>query len=135
MSERIFIDSDVILDVALARQPFVEASQIVLALCEKGQFTGCISSNSIANIYYILRKLGGDEKARLFIQQLLKFLVIIPVDHVGISQALVSKFSDFEDAIQYFSALSFGCHKIVTRNIKDYKFAEISVVSPSFFVE
>ncbi|MDR0237571.1 MAG: PIN domain-containing protein [Acinetobacter sp.] len=118
----------------MARQPFVEASQIVLALCEKGQFTGCISSNSIANIYYILRKLGGDEKARLFIQQLLKFLVIIPVDHVGISQALVSKFSDFEDAIQYFSALSFGCHKIVTRNIKDYKFAEISVVSPSFFV-
>ncbi|CEI54675.1 hypothetical protein [Acinetobacter bereziniae] len=74
----------------------------------------------------------GDEKARLFIQQLLKFLVIIPVDHVGISQALVSKFSDSKDAIQYFSALSFGCRKIVTRNIKDYKFAEISVVLPIF---
>ncbi|MDG3556648.1 PIN domain-containing protein [Acinetobacter bereziniae] len=62
MSERIFIDSDVILDVALARQPFVKASQIVLALCEKGQFTGCVSSNSIANIYYILRKLGMMKK-------------------------------------------------------------------------
>ena len=60
--------------------------------------------------------------------------MIIPVDHVGISQALVSKFSDFEDAIQYFSALSFGCSKIVTRNIQDYKFAEIGVVLPSTFV-
>ncbi|MBJ9373824.1 toxin-antitoxin system, toxin component, PIN family protein [Acinetobacter sp. TGL-Y2] len=58
--------------------------------------------------------------------------MIIPVDHVGISQALVSKFSDSKDAIQYFSALSFGCRKIVTRNIKDYKFAEISVVLPIF---
>ncbi len=135
MSERIFIDSDVILDVALARQPFVDASQTVLAMCEKGHFTGCISSNSVANIYYILRKLGGDEKARLFIQQLLTFLIIIPVDHVGISQALISKFSDFEDAIQHFSALSFGCTKIVTRNIQDYKFAEMSVVLPSVFVE
>lgn len=131
MSERIFIDSDVILDVALARQPFVEASQQVLALCEKGAFTGCISSNSVANIYYVLRKLGGDDKARIFIKQLLKFLVIIPVDHVGISRALDSKFTDFEDAIQHFAALSFGCSRIVTRNIQDYKLAELEVVFPS----
>lgn len=54
--------------MALARQPFVEASQTVVALYEKGYFTGFISSNSVANIYYILRKLGGDEKAHLFIQ-------------------------------------------------------------------
>ncbi len=133
MSERIFIDSDVILDMALARQPFVEASQKVIALCEKGVFTGCISSNSVANIYYILRKLGGDEKARVFIKQLLIFLVIIPVDHAGITKALNSKFTDFEDAIQHFTALSFGCSKIVTRNIQDYKFAELDVVLPSIF--
>ena len=134
MSERIFVDSDVILDVALARQPFVEASQQVLALCENGAFTGCISSNSVANIYYILRKLGGDEKARIFIKQLLKFLVIIPVDHVGMSKALDSKFTDFEDAIQHFAALSFGCTAIVTRNVQDYKLAELNVVLPSVFV-
>ncbi|MDI3237173.1 PIN domain-containing protein [Acinetobacter ursingii] len=134
MSERIFIDSDVILDMALARQPFVEASQKVIALCEKGTFTGCISSNSVANVYYILRKLGGDEKARVFIKQLLIFLVIIPVDHAGITKALNSQFTDFEDAIQHFTALSFGCGKIVTRNIQDYKFAELDVVLPSVFV-
>ena len=135
MSQRIFIDSDVILDVALARQPFVEASLAVLMQCESGQYLGCISSNSVANIYYILRKLGGDEKARLFIKQLLKFLVIIPVDHVGISKALDSKFSDFEDAIQHFAALSFGCTMIVTRNIQDYKFAELKVVLPRIFID
>jgi len=134
MRERIFIDSDVILDVALASQPFVEASQQVLASCENGTFTGCISSNSIDNIYYNLSKLGGDEKARIFIKQLLKFLVIIPVDHVGISKALDSKFTDFEDAIQHFAALSFGCTMIVTRNVQDYKFAELKVVLPITFL-
>ena len=135
MSQRIFIDSDVILDVALARQPFVEASLAVLMQCESGLYLVCISSNSIANIYYILRKLGGDEKARFFIRQLLKFLLIIPVDHVGITKALDSKFTDFEDAIQHFAALSFGCTMIFTRNIQDYKFAELKVVLPRIFID
>ena len=130
MSQRIFIDSDVILDVALARQPFVEASLAVLMQCESGQYLGCISSNSIANIYYVLRKLGGDEKARFFIKQLSKYLTVISVDHATIGKALDSKFSDFEDAIQHFAALSFGCTAIVTRNIQDYKFAEMKVVLP-----
>jgi hypothetical protein len=82
-----------------------------------------------------LRKLGGDEKARFFIRQLLKFLLIIPVDHVGITKALDSKFTDFEDAIQHFAALSFGCTMIVTRNIQDYKFAELKVVLPRIFID
>ena len=54
----------------------------------------------------------------------------ISVDHVGVSQDLQSKFSNFENAIQYFSALSFGRSKIVLRNVQYYKFAEISVVLP-----
>ena len=134
MNQRIFIDSDVILDVALARQPFVVASREVLAQCEQGGIMGCISSNSVANIYYILRKMGGDVKARLFIQQILTYLLVIPSDHAVISSALVSKFSDFEDAIQYFSAVNFGCQMIVTRNLKDYQVAEIKVVLPDIFI-
>ncbi|WEH92227.1 hypothetical protein PYR77_01535 [Acinetobacter soli] len=79
---------------------------------EKWVFTGCISSNRIPNIYSTLRKFSGDEKARVFIKQLLIFLEIIPVDHVGMTKALNSKFTDFEDAIQHFAALSFGFTKI-----------------------
>ncbi|WHP07233.1 MULTISPECIES: toxin-antitoxin system, toxin component, PIN family protein [Acinetobacter] len=54
---------------------------------------------------------------------------------MGISKALDSKFTDFEDIIQYFAALSFGCTMIVTRNIQDYKFAELKVVLPSIFID
>ena len=134
MSTRIFIDSDVILDVALAREPFVAASRAVLARCEQGVYLGCISGNSVANMYYVLRKLGGDAKARQFITQLLRFLTVIPVDHAMIRKAVESNFADFEDAIQHEAALSFGCELIVTRNVADYKTAQVAVRLPSNFI-
>ena len=57
------------------------------------------------------------------------------MDHAAISKALDSKFTDFEDAIQHFAALSFGCTMIFTRNIQDYKFAELKVVLPRIFID
>lgn len=81
MIKRVFVDTDVILDVALARQPFLEASRIVLALMENNIAIGYISSNGIANLYYILRKSGGDENARKFITKLIQYITVISIDH------------------------------------------------------
>lgn len=134
MIRQVFIEADVVLDVALARKPFVDASREVLAWAESGQIIACISSNSIANIYYILRKIGGDEKARNFITQILRYLMVIPTDSMAITKALPSKFSDFEDAIQHFTALHHQCEIIITRNIQDYQYAEIEVMQPTLFV-
>src|SRR5688572_23134647 len=125
MIKRVFVDSDVILDVALARQPFVDASRLVLSLLENGRAVGFASSNSITNIYYVLRKSGGDSKAREFIGSLLKYLTAIPIDHADILNALKSDFSDFEDGVQNFAALSNQCECIVTRNIDDYQKSEL----------
>jgi len=130
MINRVFVDSDVILDVALARKPFVEASRMLLSLLEDGRAVGFISSNSIANIYYILRKAGGDHDARKFLLSILKYLTVISTDHNSISNALKSAFTDFEDGIQYFTAVSNQCSCIVTRNVEDYKKSELNVYSP-----
>jgi predicted nucleic acid-binding protein len=78
--KRVFVDSDVILDVALARTPFLEHSKVLLSLLENSLAIGFVSSNSIANIYYILRKTGDDVKARFF-SNILKYLTVTPSNH------------------------------------------------------
>jgi predicted nucleic acid-binding protein len=132
--KRVFVDSDVILDVALARMPFLEHSKMLLSMLENGLAIGFVSANSIANIYYVLRKAGDDTKARFFISSILKYLTVIPSNHVNILDALKSDFSDFEDAIQYFSALENQCECIITRNVEDYKKSKLNVYLPLEFL-
>jgi len=135
MKEKVFIDSDVILDVALARNPFFPASKMILAMAENNFIIGSISSNCIANIYYILRKLGGDIKAREFISNIVKYISVITINHQSVLKALKSKFSDFEDALQYYSALENQCEYIITRNIEDYKNSKINILLPEEFAK
>ena len=134
MIKKVFIDTDVILDVALARDPFFSASKIILAMAENNIIIGAISSNCVANIYYILRKAGGNSQARKFISTIVKYITVITIDHKNVLEALKSKFSDFEDALQYYSAIEQQCEYIITRNIEDYKNAEIPVLLPEEFI-
>ena len=99
MIKKVFIDTDIILDVALAREPFFTASKIILAMAENNIIIGNISSNCVANIYYILRKSGGDNKARKFILNIVKYITVIVINHQNVLDSLRSKFSDFEDAL------------------------------------
>lgn len=134
MIRRVFIDTDVVLDVALARQPFLEASRIVLALLENNVAIGYMSSNGVANVYYILRKAGGDAKAREFLAKLIQYITILSIDHSDIVGSLGSSISDFEDALQHFSASRNQCDCIVTRNTEDYKNSSLRVYSPIEFL-
>lgn len=134
MIKRVFVDTDVILDIALARQPFLTASKAVLAMIENGLAIGVISSNCIANIYYILRKQGGDDNARIFLSKLLEYLAVIPIDHSNVLEALKSDFGDFEDALQNYAAIRNQCDCIVTRNIDDYKKSKLDIYQPSEFL-
>ena len=135
MIKRVFVDADIVLDAALARMPFLKASKLVLALLENNIALGFMSSNSIANIYYILRKTGGDGNARLFLSKLLKYVTVISIDHATVIEALNSNFSDFEDALQHYSAIKNQCSCIITRNVDDYKTSKINVYLPNEFLK
>ena len=135
MIKKVFIDTDIILDVALSREPFFKNSKMILVMAENNIIIGNISSNCIANIYYILRKVGGDSIARKFILGLVKYITVITIDHQNVLDALKSKFSDFEDALQNYSAIEQQCEYIVTRNINDYKNSKLKVVSPEDFIK
>jgi len=131
---RVFVDTDVILDLATGREPFVHASRKIMALLECGQSAGFVSSNVITNVYYVLRKLSSDAKARAFIMAILGYLFVVPVDHENVLQALQSPFRDFEDGVQHFSAKTNQCDCIITRNIDDYGSSEIPVYDPQGFL-
>jgi predicted nucleic acid-binding protein len=133
--KKVFIDSDIVLDVATARDPFFVDSTNSLSLIENGYALGVVSSNSVTNIYYILRKLSSNKKAKEFIGTLLEYISVISIDHDSIKRALDSKFIDFEDGVQHFCAVKNMCDLILTRNVKDYAFSEIEVFEPKEFIE
>jgi predicted nucleic acid-binding protein len=93
-----------------------------------------MSSNSVTNIYYVLRKMDSDTKARDFLRTILRFMSVMTVDHSNIMQALDSRFLDFEGGVQHFCAQKNQCDGILTRNIRDYIFSELAVMQPSEFV-
>jgi predicted nucleic acid-binding protein len=132
----IFSDTDIILDVITGRMPFsVEASSL-FTLIEENQIKSSTSSLSFSNIYYVLRKYATHQRVVSRLKELSELLHIMNVDETIIKRALQSGFKDFEDAIQYHVALSnpeIGV--IVTRNIKDYKEAELPVMTPETFLK
>jgi predicted nucleic acid-binding protein len=130
----VFLDSDVILDVAMARNPFVLQSKTVLAMAQTKHFNAFTSPVCVANIYYILRKATGDIAARDFLLKLLSFVSVLPVDHQITLDALRSRIADFEDALQCGTALQNRCDCIITRNIGDFQTAHIHIFTPSEFL-
>jgi predicted nucleic acid-binding protein len=134
MIRKAFVDSDVILDLATGREPFIEHSKAVLSIIESGYAIGLISSNSVTNIHYVLRKLSSSSKAKDFLKTLLQYVSAVPVDHGAIMQALESEFYDFEDGVQHFCALKNQCDFIITRNGKHYTMSEVKVLEPKEFV-
>ena len=128
---RLFVDSDVILDLVLQREDHSEFAQNLFDQFQQGRCTLYTSSIVLANIHFIIRKLHDIKFANSSILFVNKHFKIIDANNDDIENSIRSKFSDFEDGVQYFSAL---CSKkidvLVTRNIKDYKHAQLPVFTP-----
>ncbi len=121
MKKKIFIDTDVILDLVFERKPFFYDSQKILSLVEKNYFTGFTSSLILANCYYIINSNKNKDAAQKTIAKLRSILTVLPFTDKEIGESLNSNIKDFEDGIQYFIAVNNGINTIITRNIQDYK--------------
>ncbi len=134
--ERIFVDSDVILDLLLDREPFAEASGKILTMAIEGKVQGYVSSLAINNIFYVTRKTLGSSMARQFISELIEYIHIVNVGEEEVRGALKSDIADFEDALQHAAAQTIeGLSMLVTRNTKDYKKATVVVTTPVAYLE
>jgi len=136
MELKLFIDSDVVIDFFTDRDTHVSAASELFELNEQGQIKLYLSAVSVNNIYYIVRRFLGHKKTLEVVTKLTEMTEIIGTTKNEILQALKNDFADFEDSIQYSSALTIkGLDAIITRNIKDYKNATIAVMTPLNFLK
>lgn len=136
MASKIFIDSDVVIDFFTDREPFANPASEIFELNEQGTLELYISAVSINNIYYIIRKYLGPKRAIQTIEMLTEMIQIVGTTREEIVQALKNDFKDFEDSIQYSTALTIdGVEAIITRNVKDYDKSEIAVFTPENYLK
>ena len=127
----LFLDTNILIDVLANREPFAESAAKLFDLAEKGKVTLMISALSYSNIYYIIKKNCTHKELISLLRDLEALTETLDVTKEIIFKSLSSEFKDFEDSIQYYTALSNKkVSVIVTRNVKDYKGSKLSVLTP-----
>ena len=133
--DRVFVDTDVVLDLLTKREPFFQSAILLFNLAEQKEIDAYISPVSISNLYYILRKISGNAAAVSAINTLRLILGIAPIDQRMVDIALASGFDDIEDALQYYTAVENNMEVVITRNVKDYKKRDIQVMTCDEYLE
>lgn len=132
---RVLLDTDVILDLVLARQPFlVEAKQIFTSIA-KNEFEAFALNITIIHVYYFGRKQLGRDATLIELEKLLNLVSICSANASILHKAISSSIKDYEDAVQHECAVAENLDAIITRNTKDYKNSTIDVFSPDDFLQ
>ena len=132
--KKIFLDTNIILDFLGEREGFYEASAKIMTLADKKKIQVYTSPSSISNVFYVLAKY---ENSKTALEKIRKFKLLCSMsvmDDEVVEKAIHSNFKDFEDAMQYFSALVSNCDVIITRNEKDFKNALIPVMNAESYL-
>lgn len=128
---KLLIDTNIVLDVLLKREPFYQAAVKVMNLAQYDDIHEYVSASAVTDIYYIAYKQIKDRKLVLdLIKRLLMVVSIVAVTEQEIRNALETGWRDFEDALQYSVALLNEMEGLVTRNPRDYERADIVIWSP-----
>lgn len=128
---KILIDTNVVLDLLLEREPFVETAIVLFDQIEQGKLEGYIAATTITNIFYIIRKTEGREVALDAIHRLLIGLRFCAIDRQTIETALNLGLKDFEDSIQLACATLNQLDGIVTRDRQDFIGSNLPIYSPT----
>ena len=128
---RLFLDTNVVIDVISGRMPFYDDSASILDLCETGKAEGIVSALTFCTISYVLRKFLPAPAMREKIRDLRHILEPMDLSASILDKSLASPISDFEDAVQFFTAVYAEADFIVTRNPRHFPQAEIPVLTPT----
>lgn len=133
--KNLFIDTNIILDLLAKRHPFYQPAAELFSLADKKKVRLYTSSVSIINTSYILSKALSEKQAREVLRKFRVLVKILPCDEKIIDLGLNSHFRDFEDAIQYYTAIENNNEIIITRNLKDFKKSGIPVMTAEEFLK
>ncbi len=131
---RILVDTNIIIDLIAKRKDFYEEAQLLFTLADKKKVRLYVSSLTFANTYYILSESLKIENTRQILRKFKILVEILPMNEKIIDLSLNSEFKDFEDAIQYYTAIENNLKFIITRNLKDYRTSKIPVLTAKEYV-
>lgn len=131
---KIFLDTNVLLDIFMRREPYYDASAQVVYACERGQFTGGFTTLSACNIVYALRKQLGSTQTIEAIRRLVGIIEPIGTSVASLLQSLENPQTDFEDTVQSKCALEWNADTIITRDKSGFTDSAIPVLTPSDFL-
>jgi predicted nucleic acid-binding protein len=132
--DTLFLDTNVVIDLLGEREDFYDAIAKIVSLADKGKVKLTVSALTYSTVFYILTRFESKEIVK---EKIRKFKIIAKTADLTdkiIDKGLASKFTDFEDALQYYFALKTGSSIIITRNEKDFKFSEIPVFNPKEYL-
>ena len=127
---RVLVDTNVVLDVLLARRPFMMASAEVFGLVEQSRIEGLLCATTVTTIDYLLTQAMPRPAARQALQKILELFEIAPVNRAVLEEAMRSKIPDFEDAVLDQAGRLAGAEVIVTRNQPDFRLASLKILGP-----
>ena len=135
MKDRLFLDTNVMLDLLGEREPFYDSIAKIATLADKGRVKLIVSTLSYSTVFYLLSKFESSEIVK---EKLRKFKIISETSDLTdeiIEKGLSSNFSDFEDALQYHCALKADCNILITRNEKDFKGSDMPVMTTEEYLK
>lgn len=134
MIDKLFLDTNVVVDLLGEREPFYNSAAKIATLADKGEIQIFVSALTYSTVYYLLCRFESKELVK---EKIRKFKVITETSdltNIIIDKGLSSKFDDFEDSLQYFCAEEVNCNILITRNGKDFKESSIPVLSPDEYL-
>jgi predicted nucleic acid-binding protein len=127
---KVLFDTNVVLDVLLAREPHAATAAQLFALVERGEMQGAVCATTVTTIHYLAVRALGPKVAQKHLRQLLSLFGVAPVTGEVVTSALDLGFPDFEGAVVHEAARACGAVAIVTRNAKDFAKASLPILSP-----
>jgi predicted nucleic acid-binding protein len=131
---RVLLDTNIILDFLLERQPFFTDADAVMQTIRSGQVQGYITATTLTDIFYIAKKSNKAQIAKQYVSDLLTTMQVCTVDRSILEAAISSSLPDFEDAVQLACAISENLNAIITRDPKGFAGATVAILSASEFV-
>lgn len=132
--KKLLIDTNIIFDLLSKRDLYYDAAAQLFSLSDQKQIELKVCSLSFANTHYILKRQLSEAKVREILRKLKVLVEVVPLNSTVLDKALNSEFKDFEDGLQYYSAMESNVDIIITRNLKDFKKSNIPIMTASQFI-
>lgn len=133
--KKLFLDTNIVLDLLAKRDPFYSEAAILFSMADKKKIRLSVSALTFATVNYILSRQNSAEEAKMILRKLRLLVDVVSLDEKVLDLSLNDNdFTDFEDALQHYSAVENGTNIIITRNLKDYQKAQLPVMTAAQFL-